>query len=100
MLQGKRISCAISASAAEAPTCPFKVPRERFVGPGQRLQLRLHLGFEGEEFGLVAALELLGEGLQGLALPLVGFLAQAWPSSRMRMSSWSCSWRFSCRRWS
>src|SRR5829696_2550364 len=53
-----------------------EVPREIFVDPGHSLQPRLHLGLQGGQLGLVAALALFGEGLQGLSLALVGLLAQ------------------------
>jgi hypothetical protein len=78
----------------------FKILGETFIGPSQPLQLCLHLDFQSGQLGLVAALALLSESLQGLTLALVGLLAQGVRSSRMRTSSWSCSWRFSCRRWS
>src|SRR5215210_8289969 len=54
----------------------FQTPVEVFIGSGQRLQLRLHLSLQGGELGLVTALALFGEGLQGLSLALVGLLAE------------------------
>ena len=87
-------------SAAAEGERVFQAPGEVFVDPGQCFELRLHLGFQGDELGFVAALALFGEGLEGFSFALVGLLAEAWPSSRIRTSSWSCSWRFSWRRWS
>lgn len=49
---------------------------EVFVAVGQGFELGLHLGFQGGELGLVAALSLFGEGLEGFPLALVGLLAE------------------------
>lgn len=43
----------------------FQAPVEGFVGPSQRLQLRLHLGFEGEKLSLVASARALRRGPSG-----------------------------------
>ena len=75
----------------------LQAPGEVFIGLGQRLQLSLHLGFQGEKLGLVPTFALFGEGLVGLSFALIGLLAQdvaflrLWPSSMMRTSSWICS---------
>jgi len=53
-----------------------QAPSQLFVGSGQCFEPGLHLGFKGGELGLVAALALFGEGLEGLALALVGLLAE------------------------
>src|SRR5688572_22959184 len=58
-----------AAAAAETPS-------EVFVGPCEGVELGLHLGFEGGELGLVAALSLFGEELEGFSLALVGLLAE------------------------
>jgi len=47
----------------------------RRVG-GEGVDLGLLLDFQGEKLGLVAALSFFGEGLEGLALALVGLLAE------------------------
>jgi hypothetical protein len=54
----------------------FQAAGEVFVEQGQGVELRLHLGFQGENLGLVAALALFGEGLEGFALTLVDLLAE------------------------
>jgi len=54
----------------------IQAPGEVFVDAGQGFELGLHLGFESGELGPMAALSLFGEGLVGLALALVGLLAE------------------------
>jgi hypothetical protein len=67
----------LAAAAAEEGVRAVEVAVEGLVGPSQRLQLGLHLDLQGEKLGFVAAFALFGEGLEGLALALVGFLAQS-----------------------
>jgi len=47
----------------EEGACAIKEMRDVFVDPGQDFELRLHLGFQGGELCLVAALALFGHSL-------------------------------------
>jgi hypothetical protein len=65
-----------SSALMEAGVRTFQPPGKVLIGPGQGFELCLHLGFQGEKLGLVAALAFFGEGLEGLSLALVGLLAE------------------------